>query len=262
MLNTDHHTEPIYYSTTKIPLRAVQCVTYGCVGGTSAPVVGNEWVAPGTDGQLVIVDTERRLSYEFFQTSRDADGTVKVNSDGSITAGSMSVVDLDGRGNKTAGGQNLNITGSGVSRLFGVIRANEVRAAATDPRTAIPHGLQVALPTTYNCAGKLREPATKTDGRSNATDCVAEGARFQMDPTFDCSTVSPKLGQAICFALQKYGAYDIDNGCGTCMVFYGQHRRSWSTADADYSAAGITGDYNSLGLPMNRLRVLNSWSGQ
>jgi hypothetical protein len=83
-----------------------------------------------------------------------------------------------------------------------------------------------------------------------------------MDPTFDCSTVTKKMGQAICYAMQKYGAYDIDNAGSTTMVFYGQHRRSWSTADSDYAAVGISGDYSSLGIPMSRMRVLSSWNGQ
>lgn len=262
MLNIDEYSEPIYYATAKVALRPVKCVTYGCVGGSSAPVVGDEHVAPGTDGQLIIVDTERRKSYEFYQTSRDGDGTVKINGDGSVTVGSMSVVDLDGRGNKTAGGQNLNITGAGVSRLFGVIRAHEVRAAASDPRTAIKHALSVSLPVSFNCAGKWREPATKTDGRSSASDCVIQGGRYQMDPGFDCSTVGTKMGRAVCYALQKYGAYNMDNNGSDKMVFYGQHRRSWPTADSDYAAVGVSGDYSGLGIPMNRLRVLSSWSGR
>ena len=154
------------------------CVKYGCVGGSSAPITGKEVVASGYDSQLVIVDRERRRSYEMYQVRKDADGTVKINTDGSVTVGSMSVVDLDGRGNKTADGRNLNITGAGVSRIFGVIRANEVRAAAKDPATAIRHALQVSLPTATNCSGAFRTPATKTDGRATSSSCVAEGARI------------------------------------------------------------------------------------
>lgn len=75
MPNIDQYSEPVYYSSKKVALRPVRCVTYGCIGGNSAPISGNEWVAPGSVGQLVIVDDERRLTYEFYQTSRDADGT-------------------------------------------------------------------------------------------------------------------------------------------------------------------------------------------
>ena len=82
-------------------------------GGSSAPLTGNERVAPGSDSQVVVIDRERRRSYELWDVAKDADGTVKINGDGSVTAGSMSVVDLDGRGNKTAEGKNLNITGRG-----------------------------------------------------------------------------------------------------------------------------------------------------
>ena len=143
MLNIDEYSEPVFQVTSGTPVRTVKCISYGCVGGSSAPIRGDEVVAPGTDGQLIVVDTAGRRSYEFYQTSRDADGTVKINADGTVTVGSMSIVDLDGLGNKTASGQNLNITGAGVSRMFGLIRASEVRAAATNPATAIPHALQV-----------------------------------------------------------------------------------------------------------------------
>jgi hypothetical protein len=262
MLNIDEYTEPIFYASPTAALRTVKCVTWGCVGGSSAPLTGNERVAPGTDAQVVVIDRERRRSYELWAVAKDADGTVKINADGSVTAGSMSVVDLDGRGNKTADGKNLNITGAGVSRIFGIIRANEVRAAAVNPATAIPHALQVSLPTQMNCSGSFREPATKTDGRATGSSCVQEGARVQMDPGFNCGSVSTKMGRAACFAMQKYGAYVMDNNGSASMAVYAQHQRSWASGKSDYAAVGIGWDYQNLGLPMNRLRVLGSWTGR
>ena len=261
LMATDEYAEPVYYSNARTELRLIRCVTHGCVGGTSAPIVGDEWVAPGTDGQLVIVDSERRRTYEFYQTSRDADGTVKLNSDGSITVGSMSIVDLDGRGNKTAEGGNLNITGAGLSRIFGVVRADEVKAAATSPATAIPHALQVSMPAGMNCAAGFREPATKTDGRVTSGACVQEGARFQLDPTYNCDAIVTRMGQAVCFALQKYGAYNADSNGSNYMMVYGQHRRSWSTGDTEYAKVGIWSDYENLGIPTTALRSLANWSG-
>jgi len=263
LLNIDSYAEPIYYSTAAAPRRTVRCISWGCVGGTSAPIRGDEVVAPGSDGQLVIVDPEKRRSYEMWQVARDRDGTVAVNSDGTVTVGSMSVVDLDGSGTKTAGGENLNITGAGVSRIFGVIRAHEVKAAATSPSTAIKHALQVTLPGAVNCSRVFREPATKTDGRSaSTTDCIQEGARVQMARGFDCWAIKTKMGEAICFALKKYGAYVMDNNGSDIMAFFAQHRLTWRTSSADYAAVGITHDYQDLGLPMTRLRVLRHWTGR
>lgn len=261
LLNIEKYTEPVYYSTTSTPLRTVRCTVWGCVGGASAPIRGHEVVAPGSDAQLIIVDTERRLSYEMYRVTKDPDGTVAINSDGTVTVGSLSVVDLDGSGTKTADGKNLNITGAGVSRLFGVIRAHEVRAAATSPSTAIPHALQVSLPTSWNCSRVFREPATKTDGRATTTSCIQEGARVHMNRAFDCSTPPTKMGQAVCFAMRKYGAYVMDNNGSSVMAFFAQHRLTWPTASTDYAAVGVTRDYQSLGLPMTSLRVLRSWNG-
>lgn len=261
LLNIRSYTEPVYYSNSSTPLRRVRCVSWGCVGGTSAPLRGSEVVAPGSDGQLVIVDRQRRRTYEMWHVNKDADGTVRVSSDGTVTVGSMSVVDLDGTGTKTADGRNLNITGAGVSRLFGVIRAHEVRTAASSPSTAIHHALQVSLPMAMNCSRGFREPATKTDGRATSTACVQQGARVQLDPAYNCSSPPTRLGRAVCYAMQKYGAYVMDNNRSATMGFFGQQRQSWPTASADYSAAGITQDYQSLGLPITRLRVLARWSG-
>jgi len=232
------------------------------VGGKAAPLRGNEVVAGGSDGQLIIVDPERRRSYEMWKVSRDADGTVKINRDGSVTAASMSVTDLDGRGVKTAQGKNLNITGAGVSRLFGVIRANEVKAASHSPRSAIRHALQVSLPDEMICSGGFRRPATKTDGRSRSTGCVEAGARVQIHRSYDCGTTLRKLRRAICFAMQRYGGYVMDSNGSNVMAFFGQHTRSWRAGAKDYRKAGITGDYYDLGLPMRRMRVLATWSGE
>ncbi len=260
-LNIEAYAEPVYFAPVGTPLRAVRCIRYGCVGGTSAPITGREVVASGSDGQLVIVDTERRRSYELYRVARDPDGSVRLGSDGTVTAGSMSVVDVDGRGNKTAGGEKLNITGAGLSRLFGVIRAPEVDAAATDPEGAIPHALQVSLPVTANCAGAFRVPATKSDGRVRAGPCVEQGARLQLDPTFDCTQMKVPLARAVCHALQTYGAFVIDNNGGTGMGLFGQHVASWAEGQRDYRSAGIEGDYRTLDLPMERLRVLSRWDG-
>lgn len=260
-LSIDRGADPVHYAPPGTPLRPVRCHTHACAGGTTAPVTGEEWVAPGDDGRTIVVDTHRRRSYEFYQVDRDTDGTVRLDSDGAVPVGAMSVVDLDGRGNRTPDGENLNVTGAGVSLLPGVIRAHEVEAAAVDPRNAIPHALRVALPASDTCADRFREPARKTSGRSREPGCVVLGARIQLDPRFNCSTLPRMISQAVCYTLQKYGAYTAD-AAGTWMMFYGQHRRSWATADRDYAAVGIDADYSHLELPIDRLRVLATWDGE
>ncbi len=261
ILNFHEYSEPIYYrSASTTAKRKVNCTMYGCIGGTSAPITGNEILASGSDAQLNIVDLGARLSYEFWNVGRNANGTVKINSDGSVSAGSMSVVHLDGRGNKSVDGKNLNITGSGVSRLLGVIRAHEIRAAAIDPRNAIPHALSVSLPPSANCSSAFMEPATKTDGQSSSSNCVREGARIQLDPSYSCSSLSTKMGQAVCYAMQRYGAYDMDNGCKSICV-YAQQDQSWSGGASDYSKVGVAWDYFGLGIPLTQMRVLRTWNG-
>jgi hypothetical protein len=262
VLNTSDYTEPIYYRSSKsTAMHQVNCTMYRCIGGSSAPLRGDELPASGSDGQLIVVDLSTRRSYEFWDVAKSSDGTVEIDADGSVSAGSMNVVSLDGRGNKSVNGKNLNITGSGVSRLLGVIRAHEIRAAATDPRTAIPHALSVSLPAHVNCSGSFVEPATKTDGQSSSNRCVREGSRLQLDPAFTCSSLSTKMAQAVCYTLQKYGAYDTDSGCESICV-YAQQNQSWRLAASDYANVGITGDYAGLGIPLGGMRVLNAWNGR
>lgn len=261
LLNISSYAEPVYYASSSTPMRPTTCLAWGCVGGSSAPIRGDEVVAPGNDGQLVVVDVEKGRSYEMYDVVRDDDGTVLVNPDGSVTMGSMSVVDLHGRGDSTPDGERLNITGSGLSRIFGLIRAHEVRAAVDSPRTAIPHAVQVSLPGSMNCADTFRAPATKTDGGATTTPCVEEGARLYLSRAFDCLTVETALGRAVCFAMQRYGAYVIDNNGSQVMAVYGQQRDSWPTGAADYAAAGISRDYMELGLPVARIRVMSRWDG-
>ena len=140
---------PVYSRAGR--LRPVLCSPGPCLGGSEAPITGDMVVAPGGDAQLVVVDTVR--------------------------AENMNVVDPDGDGTTTVDGAPLTITGAGVSRIFGLVRAPEVVAAVSSPQTAIPHALSVSLPTTMNCARRLRTPATKTDGVATTDRCVPEGSR-------------------------------------------------------------------------------------
>ncbi|WP_460818463.1 hypothetical protein [Nocardioides korecus] len=260
VMNTVDYTEPIYYrSSARVPTRPVRCTTYGCVGGERAPLVGDERPAPGTDAQLIVVDPAARVSYEFWRVAKDADGTVRLGPGGTVSAGSMSVVPLGGV-NRSVDGKRLTTTGAGVSRLLGVVRAREVRAALIDPRTAIPHALSVSIPTMANCSDSFVPPATKTDGRAADGRCVKEGSRLVVDQDFACGSLVGPLAQAVCFAMQRHGAYDMDNGCSTVCV-YAQQVASWSSGRADYAAAGVYSDYAGTGIPLDRIRVLRSWDG-
>ncbi len=259
LLNIRDYTEPVTYPRLDTPVRRVRCTVHPCVGGDQVPLTGDEVVAGGTDAQLVVLDLARHRSYELWRVEREDDGTVRLSPDGSVAAGSMSVLDLDGRGDTTVTGEAPTVTGSGLSRMLGLVRAHEVEAARDRPRAAIPHALEVSLPAATNCRGTFRPPATKSDGQGRPP-CVLQGSRLQLDPSYDCSGLELPMAQAVCVALQRYGAFVTDNG-GENMQVYAQHEDSWPGGGRAYARAGIDGDYQDLGLPMDRMRVLRAWTG-
>jgi hypothetical protein len=192
----------------------------------------------GGDGAMVVIDWSTRLAYEFYAAEKI---------DGAWTAGWGGVVSIDGMGTP---GQAV---GAGLSRLGGVVRAREIAQGRID------HALVLSSDNVCEESHRFRYPASKTDGRSPRIDCVAEGTRLQLDPSIDIGAL-PGLSPAeriIGTALQRHGAYVIDNG-GAPMAFI--FEAPSGEADA-YCDAGLCHDYASIDLPWSRLRVLRTWHG-
>jgi hypothetical protein len=234
---------PIWHASADTDRHVVPCTKpWGTCG-----LVGNEMPIPSDahatevidDGVLVVLDLDAGLSYELYGAER---------TDGGWTAAWGGVLPLDGDGVGTAAN---SATGAAVSRVAGVVRVEELRVGRVD------HAL--VFSTDNACRGEFRYPAAKTDGRSGRPDCLPEGARVQLDPSVDLGAM-PELSNVeriIGRALQRYGAYAIDNG-GNRMAFSFE---SPSGESDPYPALGIE-DHDGLDrLPWGRLRVLASWDG-
>ncbi len=226
---------PIYYADAATPQVQVQCTKpWGtCDLEPSVPIPVGAVPNTGSDAALVIVDTVNMRSIEFWQANP---GTTWTTSWGEI-------VPLNSKGGYGA-------TGSGISKLAGLIRTSEIEAGV------IPHALVFA---TDNSCGTFRRPATKSDGASDRSDCIPEGARVQLDPAVDLSALSmSKAERAIAVALQRYGAYNIDNAGARMTVYFEKP----TTGTDPYSAAGLRWDYYAMeDIPWHRLRVLRKWDG-
>jgi hypothetical protein len=211
--------------------------------GYQVPVPDGAAANPGADGAMVVVDWSARIVYEFWQARRSGGGWV--TSWGAVNS-------LDGSG---WGGAS---TGAGASRLAGVVRVAELSAGV------IPHALVVAIDNA--CRPPQRAPAIKSDGVSSRGDCIPQGARLQLDPSVDVAAIagiSPGE-RAVAVALQRYGAYVIDNTGVALSVAFEQARDgvSASSPGAAYQSAGFPWDhYEMPHIPWNRLRVLRSWNG-
>lgn len=208
------------------------------------PIPANARPSTSSDGAMVIVDWSTGKSYEFWQVERS--GGVWRTSWGSVNS-----VRGDGYDASAA-----SPTGAGVSRLAGVVRTYEIEQGNID------HALVFA--SSISAPGVFRYPAAKTDGSNMHKVAVPlpEGARIQLDPTIDVDAL-PGITRGevlVAKALQKYGAYNIDNGGYASMGF---NFETPVDEPDPYAAAGLAWDYAGMPhIPWTKLRVLRTWNGQ
>lgn len=231
---------PIYTAAPDTPRYTVTCTekSWGpCpFDGITVPIPDGARPHTGTDGAMVVVDESQGRSYEFWQAHHDDETW-------STTFGAINPLGGSGWGGAS--------TGSGASRLGGVVRMSEV--AAGD----IGHAL--ALQTNNACASVFRAPATKTDGGSTRPDCLPEGARLQLDPAVDLDSLDlTPAERMVAVAMQRYGGYVVDVS-GTALSFSLELDPAAGGEDIGrvYTNAGFRWDYDNLaGVPWERLRVI------
>lgn len=232
---------PIYQAENNTPRFTVECtITWWgpCpFDGYQIPIPADARPQTGSDGALVvIVDETSDLVFEFWQAQF---------ADGQWTASFGAVNKLYGSG---WGGSS---TGSGASRLAGVILVDEIAAGE------IPHAL--ALQTDNICAGIYRQPAIKTDGTSLRADCIPEGARLRLDPTIDLDELelAPAV-RTVARAMQVYGGYVVDaGGAPLSLSFERDPEAEDGQIGSVYEQAGLRWDYDNLpGVPWHSLQVI------
>lgn len=229
---------PIYQVGDSTVLRRVECTKpWGTCdlerNRVPIPVVARPNF--GSDGVMVLVHPRRDKVFEFWQARKSTSGWR--TSWGTVT--------------RPSGDARNGATGSGISRLAGIIRAEEMAARR------IPHAL--VFSTDNACRDRYRYPATKTDGLSDRLDCIPEGARVQLDPAVDLADIPMPPGErVVARALQRYGAYVVDVGAENMAFGF---EKPTSTRDP-YPAAGLLWDYFAMKkIPWESLRVLRRWDG-
>ncbi|HET8709241.1 MAG TPA: hypothetical protein VFL85_03075 [Candidatus Saccharimonadales bacterium] len=219
--------------------------------GRTIPLASSWKPAPGGDGALVVVDGT--IAYGFWEYSWNG-GSPQCSFGGYVDTSGSIISDTKG-----------NATGAGLSRLAGIIRRDEMAAGVINH--ALVFSSDMVTATNY------KFPAIKTDGKNMAgiSPTIMESARIQLDPAYNVdgdSSLKP-YERMVAKALQKYGAYCMDNG-GARMAFIAETPLQWQLSggnytpvnDTAYQAAGIANDYPGLSnIPWNRLRVLANWDG-
>ncbi|MGY4711962.1 hypothetical protein ACXDF8_20750 [Mycolicibacterium sp. CBM1] len=230
---------PIYQADAGTPRHTVACTgdAWGVcpLTGWSVPIPAAAVPNSGSDGAMVTVDVTTSTIFEFWQATKGGQGW---------SASWGAVNDLRGSGWGGAA------TGSGASRLGGVIRLGEIRARQ------ISHALALQ---TNNACTIFRSPALKTDGTSTRSDCVPEGAHLQLDPALDLSKLGLTAGElTVATAMQRYGGYVVDAGGAPLSVsFELDTSAAAGTPGEIYQDAGFRWDYDSMEhVPWEKLRVL------
>lgn len=230
---------PIYHADANTPRHTVTCTKdWGTCpfDGASVPIPADAKPHSGSDGAMVVVDSTSRRVYEFWQANRGGDGW-------SASWGAINPLDGTGWGGAS--------TGSGASRLGGVIQVSEIA------RGDIPHAL--ALQTDSVCANVFRPPAVRTDGRDTRADCIPEGARVRLDPELDLGglDLAPAV-YAVARAMQVYGGYIVDVGGAPLSVSFELDTSAANgSIGSAYQKAGFRWDYDNMSaVPWDRLQVL------
>lgn len=233
---------PIYPASSSTPKYTLTCTitSWGSCpfNGLQVPIPNGAVPSPGSDGAMVVISPDSNRIYEFWQAKKSL-------SQWTTSWGAVNALDGSGWGGAA--------TGSGASRLGGVIRVDEIRQGV------IPHAL--ALQIDNACSGTYRAPALKTDGNSTRSDCIPEGARLRLDPSLNLAslTLTP-AERAVAQALQTYGGYVMDIGGSPLSLSFERDTSAGATSIGTvYQQAGLRWDYDGMpGIPWSRLQVLAS----
>ena len=223
--------------------------------------VNERWKpSPGSDRSMVVIDYPAHKAYDLWHVATGPGGTVALSADSSIRVGWGDMTALGGSG------KSPGATGSGLSHLFGMIRVHEAWSAVNDGgchtrsrcalASAIPHALHVA--TSATCRS-FRSPAVTSDGTGNGSSCVPEGAHLFLDAKANCAfDPAEPIEEAVCFALQRYGAFVTDTGGSRFAVgFEGASAgEPGGSGPSPYKAGGLKWDYYDMSaIPWRYLEV-------
>lgn len=225
---------PIYYANSTTPKTSVSLTASWAPANTMAgvPIPSNAAPDPSGDGHMMIVDSSTGCEYDFWKARKNTDGTWAADW-GNTTYTTNNGIYAYG----------LSARGSGFALGAGLILPNEMNAGQ------INHALVFSFPSTKS--GGPVPSATESDGQTSSTGAIPEGARLQLDPSLDLSTLGLTPWQlTIARVLQTHGMILGDTGGGVSL--YAQNPQSTSMS---YPWPNDTYNYLPTSL-LSRMRVL------
>ena len=237
LANTEKWGVPVVFATPTSKMYDVACTKYCQASSVRFRIPVGARAASGSDHHLAVIDGDREL--DLWQATYDA-------SRDAWSASTVVIADAKGQGTLCQEGKQCNAANAaGFALLSGLIWPAELREGRID------HAL--ALTTPFTRAGYIACPATHTDGKQNDPGAIPEGARIQLDPTFNVAAQRwPAWKKTIAVALQRYGALVVDTG-GALAI---RGVSDVNLRDNSWAAAGIPTQAGLSDLPWDRMRVL------
>jgi hypothetical protein len=188
---------------------------------------------PENDAEIAIIDESTNCEYDFWQLR-------KVN--GKWYASWGNAISLNSNGIYKAG--SAAARASGFALTAGIIWPEELK------KGKINHALVFSY--SFTKSGGPVPPATASDGYLDSAQAIPEGARLQLDPDFDISTLPTAYERTIAKALQEYGMFLGDSGGGAQLYALSPMSRKGNP----YKGILPDRDYVKLNIPASKFRVL------
>lgn len=201
-------------------------IRYGEQGGiVLVPIPPDAQPAPGTDGEMVIINVDTGEEW----------GMIKANKDiaGNWTAGGVYRYHIENSGVPPEG---FAQRGAGIGALAGIVRPCEIE------KGDIGHAVTIAYdspcsPDTCRSNGwdPVIPPFTKTDGEGLSTFDIPEGARLAIKPEIsraDIDTACSWVRGCILWVLnmQEYGGFIVDNSGHPKTYAEGDMTANWDSS--------------------------------
>lgn len=236
--NSDKWGIALTYANAASKNHPIGCTLWDCDKAVSGRIPSSALPSLGSDQHLAVIDRSNGTELDMYKTVHDTAA-------GTWTAGSRYTTSAAGWGAMCALGSRCNgANAAGFALMGGVIRPEEIAQGRID------HALVFTTP--FTRAGVIACPATHTDGKFADPDAIPEGARIQLDPTFDVEAQAwPAWKKTVARALQQYGAYLGDTGGSLSIRGEASINRGYDA----WASAGVTSS-SLADLPWNSFRVL------
>ncbi|UCD28258.1 MAG: Ig-like domain-containing protein [Planctomycetota bacterium] len=203
-LGFDHDVVPIYFADANTPQQNVTLTALWSPITTrsNVPIPSHALPDCGDDNFMSILDTVNNVFYDFWQVTKQSDGSWS----GSWVSSPLAA-NGDGSFPGTFEDAKMGVRVSQFPLATGLVWPHELSAGK------IEHALVFAY--NFTRSGVYSTPAKGTDGANNDLSAIPIGALLQLDPSLNLDTLNlTAYEKVIANALQNYGMYLGDSGGG------------------------------------------------